>query len=67
MQGNNPRSTIGPDLNEFSQNVNFTLLDKSVDFIYLRASGSASGSFRVDKKFVEVARQCRGIGKPCGA
>lgn len=67
MQGNNPRSTIGPDLNEFSQNVNFTLLDKSVDFIYLRASGSASGSFRVDKKFVEFARQCRGIGKPCGA
>ncbi|MPQ43187.1 glycoside hydrolase family 25 protein [Clostridium tarantellae] len=66
MQDKSPLSTFGPDLNEYSQNVNFKLLAKNSDFIYLRTSGSGSGKFRLDKKFIEFAKQCRLYGIPCG-
>lgn len=67
MQNNNPQSTFGPDLNEYTQNVDFSILAYTVDFIYLRASGSATGRFRIDRKFVQYAASCRDYGIPCGA
>ena len=67
MQDKNPLSTFGPDLNEFSRDVNFLTLAKNSDFIYLRASGSGTGKLRIDKKFLEFAKECRRLGIPCGA
>lgn len=67
MQDRNPLSTFGPDLNEFSRDVDFLTLSRNSDFIYLRASGSGSGKFRVDKKFLSYAKECRRLGIPCGA
>ncbi|WP_300261849.1 glycoside hydrolase family 25 protein [Clostridium sp.] len=67
MQNKNPLSIFGPDLNEFSRDVNFVTLDKNSDFIYLRASGSGTGKLRIDKKFLEFAKACRKLDIPCGA
>ncbi|SHE34469.1 glycoside hydrolase family 25 protein [Clostridium fallax] len=67
MQNKTSSSTFGPDLNEFKENVDFRVLASTVDFIYLRSSGSGTGSFRVDKKFIEYARGCRNYGIPVGA
>lgn len=67
MQDRNPLSTFGPDLNEFSKDVDFLTLSKNSDFVYLRASGSGSGKFRVDRKFLFFAKECRRLGIPCGA
>ena len=57
MQNRNPNSTFGIDINEYTQDVNFTTLARTVDFLYLRASGSATGRFRVDRRFLEFARK----------
>ncbi|WP_143318327.1 glycoside hydrolase family 25 protein [Clostridium sp. HBUAS56017] len=67
MQNRNPNSLFGIDINEYSQNVNFTTLATRIDFLYLRSSGSGTGRFRVDKKFLEFARQARNFGIPVGA
>lgn len=67
MQNKNPNSRFGPDINEFTQNVDFKVLATKVDFLYLRSSGSGSGAFRVDKKFFEFANGARGVGIPVGA
>ena len=67
MQNKNPNSTFGIDINEFTQNVQFNVLDRMIDFLYLRASGSGSGRFRVDKKFLEFAKEARRYGIPVGA
>lgn len=67
MQDKNPSSLFGADINEYSQNVDFLKLATSVDFLYLRASGSASGRFRIDRKFIEFAKQSRNYGIPVGA
>lgn len=67
MQDKNPLSTFGPDLNEFSKDVNFEKLARNSDFIYLRASGSGTGKLRVDRKFIEFTKECRKYGIPCGA
>ena len=67
MQNRNPNSTFGIDINEYTQNVNFQTLASTVDFLYLRASGSGSGRFRVDKKFLEFAKSARNYGIPVGA
>lgn len=67
MQDKNPLSTFGPDINEFTQNVNFETLAKNSDFIYLRSSGSGTGQLRIDKKFLEFVKGCRSYGIPCGA
>lgn len=67
MQNKNPKSLFGVDLNEFSQNVNFAILATTIDFLYLRSSGSATGQFRVDKKFVEFAKGAKNFGIPVGA
>ena len=67
MQDKNPNSLFGADLNEYSQNVNFGILATSVDFLYLRSSGSGSGRFREDRKFIEFAKGARNYGIPVGA
>ena len=67
MQNKNPNSTFGIDINEYTQNVQFNVLDRMIDFLYLRASGSGSGRFRVDKKFLEFAKEARRYGIPVGA
>ena len=67
MQNRNPNSTFGIDINEYSQGVDFKTLASTVDFLYLRSSGSGSGRFRVDKKFLEFAKESRRYGIPVGA
>lgn len=67
MQDKNPKSTFGIDLNEYSQNVDFKTLASTIDFLYLRSSGSGTGRFRVDKKFLEFAKESRVYGIPVGA
>lgn len=67
MQNKNPRSLFGIDINEYSQNVQFNVLATTIDFLYLRASGSATGNFRADRRFVEYAKSSRSFGIPVGA
>lgn len=67
MQNRNPSSLFGIDINEYSQNVDFDALASNVDFLYLRSSGSGSGRFRVDRKFLEFAKMAKGYGIPVGA
>lgn len=67
MQNKNSKSLFGADLNEYSRNTDFIILSRTVDFLYLRSSGSGSGKFRVDKKFIEFARSARDFGIPVGA
>lgn len=67
MQNNNPNSLFGIDINEYSENVQFDVLATKIDFLYLRASGSSTGRFRVDRRFFEYAKSARGIGIPVGA
>ena len=67
MQNKNPNSTFGIDINEYTQNVNFQTLARTIDFLYLRSSGSGSGRFRVDRKFLEYAKAARDNRIPVGA
>jgi GH25 family lysozyme M1 (1,4-beta-N-acetylmuramidase) len=67
MQNKTMFSTFGADINEYKEGVNFTVLARTIDFLYLRASGSGSGRFRVDTKFIEFARGSRSVGIPVGA
>ncbi|MDZ4957387.1 muramidase, partial [Clostridium perfringens] len=66
MQDKNPNSRFGRDINEYTQGVDFQTLARTIDFLYLRASGSGSGMFRVDKKFLEFAKGARNYGIPVG-
>lgn len=67
MQNKNPNSRFGIDLNEYTQDVDFRVLATTIDFLYLRASGSATGRFRVDRRFLELAEGARNYGIPVGA
>lgn len=67
MQNKNPNSRFGIDINEYTQNVNFETLARTIDFLYLRSSGSGSGRFRVDRRFLEFAKAARNYGIPVGA
>lgn len=67
MQNKNPKSLFGVDLNQFSRNADFATLARNVEFMYLRSSGSGSGRFKVDTKFIEYAKGCRDYGIPVGA
>ncbi len=67
MQNKNPNSRFGVDINEYTTSVQFNVLATKVDFLYLRASGSATGRFRVDRKFVDYAKNSRNYGIPVGA
>lgn len=66
MQGANSTNTFGPDINEYTESVDFSILSNNSDFIYLRASGSGSGSFVMDRKFLQFAKSCKEYGIPCG-
>ncbi|MBE6048274.1 MAG: muramidase [Clostridium sp.] len=67
MQNKNGNSLFGIDINEYTQDVNFTVLATKIDFLYLRSSGSGTGRFRVDKKFIEFAKKAREAKIPVGA
>ncbi|MBN1046496.1 MULTISPECIES: glycoside hydrolase family 25 protein [Clostridium] len=67
MQDKNPKSLFGIDINEYTQNVQFPIIATKIDFLYLRSSGSGSGRFRVDKKFIQFAKESRNYGIPVGA
>lgn len=67
MQDKNPNSRFGVDINEYTQNVQFDILATKIDFLYLRSSGSATGRFRVDRRFLEFAAASRNYGIPVGA
>ena len=67
MQNKNNKSLFGVDINEYTQNVNFAILTTKIDFLYLRSSGSGSGRFRVDRKFLDYAKSARDYGIPVGA
>lgn len=67
MQNKNDNSTFGIDINEYTQNVDFEVISTKIDFLYLRSSGSGSGRFRVDTKFIEYAKKARDYGIPVGA
>ena len=67
MQNKNPNSLFGIDINEYTEDVDFRVLATTIDFLYLRSSGSATGSFRVDRKFLGFARESRNYGIPVGA
>jgi lysozyme len=67
MQNRNPNSRFGTDINEYTTSVDFQILATKVDFLYLRASGSATGNFRIDRKFVQFAAASRNYGIPVGA
>ena len=67
MQNKNDNSTFGIDINEYTQNVNFEVISTKIDFLYLRSSGSGTGRFRVDTKFLEYASEARNYGIPVGA
>ena len=67
MQDRTDKSLFGIDINEYSQDVDFSVLATTIDFLYLRSSGSASGRFRVDKKFLEFAGKARNLKIPVGA
>lgn len=67
MQDKSSNNTFGPDINQYTQDVNFNLLANNSDFIYLRASSSSAGTFAVDDKFIDFAKQCLSRGIPCGA
>ena len=59
MQDKNSKSLFGIDINEYTQDVDFNTLQTQIDFLYLRSSGSGSGRFRVDRKFLEFAKKAR--------
>ena len=67
MQDKDSRSLFGIDINEYTQGVNFSVLATTIDFLYLRSSGSGTGRFRVDRKFLEFAKSAREFGIPVGA
>lgn len=66
MQNRTDKSLFGIDINEFTK-VDFQVIARTVDFLYLRSSGSGTGRFRVDRKFLEFAREARNVGIPVGA
>lgn len=67
MQDKNPNSRFGIDINEYTTTVQFDVLASQIDFLYLRASGSATGTFRADRKFVDYVKNSRNYGIPVGA
>ena len=67
MQDKSSNSSFGPDINQFTQDIDFNKLATNSDFIYMRASSSSTGNFSVDDKFVSFVKEARQRGIPCGA
>lgn len=67
MQNKTSRNIIGPDLNEYRGDVNYTLLATQTPYAYLRGSGYGTGRFRIDRKFIEYVNGLRNVGVKTGA
>ncbi len=67
MQNKTSRNIIGPDVNEYRGDINYTLLATQTPYCYLRGSGYGTGRFRIDKKFIEYAEGMRNVGILTGA
>ncbi len=67
MQDRSPNSIIGPDINEWRGEVDYALLATRTPYCYVRASGSGTGRFRVDRLFFEYVRGLRSVGIISGA
>lgn len=67
MQNKTSRNIIGPDLNEYRGDVNYTLLATQTPYAYLRGSGYGTGRFRIDRKFIEYVKGLRNVGVKTGA
>lgn len=67
MQNKNSNSLFGIDINEYTQDVDFNVISTKIDFLYLRSSGSGTGKFRVDRKFLDYAKSARQYKIPVGA
>ncbi|WBW97869.1 glycoside hydrolase family 25 protein [Oceanirhabdus sp. W0125-5] len=67
MQNKTSKSLFGVDLNQYRANADFKILATKCDFIFLRSSGSGTGKFKVDTKFLELAKKCRDFGIPSSA
>ncbi|GAA0125922.1 hypothetical protein UT300019_18240 [Clostridium sp. CTA-19] len=62
MQNKSPENIIGPDINEYRGNIDYKLLATQTPYVYARASGSGTGRFRVDKKFIEYVNGLKSVG-----
>lgn len=62
MQNKSPENIIGPDVNEYRGNINYKVLATQTPYAYARASGSGTGRFRVDKKFLEYVKGFKSVG-----
>ena len=51
MQNRSDKSLFGIDINEYSQGVDFTVLATTIDFLYLRSSGSATVGLELIESF----------------
>lgn len=67
MQNKTSANIIGPDLNEYRGEVNYSLLATKTNYCYLRGSGNGSGKFRADKKFIEYVQGLKSVGILTGA
>ncbi len=67
MQDRTNLNIIGPDVNEFRGDIDYRLLATQTPYCYLRASSSGTGTFRVDRKFLEFVRGMRDVGILTGA
>lgn len=67
MQNKTSRNIIGPDLNEYRGDVNYTLLATQTPYAYLRGSGYGTGRLRIDRKFIEYVNGLRNVGVKTGA
>lgn len=67
MQNKSPNNIIGPDINEYRGAVDYNLLATKTPYCYLRASGSGSGRFRVDKNFFTYVKGLKSVGILSGA
>ncbi|MBE6059255.1 MAG: hypothetical protein E7215_03650 [Clostridium sulfidigenes] len=67
MQNKTSRNIIGPDLNEYRGDVNYTLLATQTPYAYLRGSGYGTGRFRIDRKFIEYVNGLKNVGVKTGA
>ncbi len=67
MQNKTSRNIIGPDLNKYRGDVNYTLLATQTPYAYLRGSGYGTGRFRIDRKFIEYVNGLKNVGVKTGA
>ena len=56
----------GPDLSEFNENIDFSKLKSSVDFVILRCGYGGNYPNQEDAKFEEYSSQCEKYGIPYG-